>query len=304
MNAIPSTNRGELPDRIYKYRTPERIEDLRSLTMRITQPAVFNDPFEVDPVFETLASREEIEGVLPGDEREIFRQAWEELDAPEKQMWEQMGFSFEDLWFFLRGELSEVGGLKDFAASLSELVAPQIREQFRSKFGNEVGVVSLSEKPDSLLMWSHYTADHRGFVIEFDGTHNFFWQPRTENDELRHLRRVEYTEERPSGTFLELGAEGLFLTKSSHWSYEKEWRILFSVDEADRVLNENDEHPIYLKDLPMDAISAVIIGCRASDAIREEIQELTSVGQKLEHVEVFESDQNPDRFDLDIRPLG
>ena len=30
------------------------------------------------------------------------------------------------------------------------------------------GIISLSESPDNLLMWSHYGDDHKGMVVEFD----------------------------------------------------------------------------------------------------------------------------------------
>ena len=33
---------------------------------------------------------------------------------------------------------------------------------------NVIGVLSLSEKRDNLLMWAHYAAQHTGFVIGFD----------------------------------------------------------------------------------------------------------------------------------------
>ncbi len=35
------------------------------------------------------------------------------------------------------------------------------------------GVLSLTETQDNLLMWSHYSGQHTGMVIEFDESHSF-----------------------------------------------------------------------------------------------------------------------------------
>lgn len=285
---------------LYKYRSPDRISDLRDLTIRITQPSAFNDPFEMDPALTTVASREELDALLPEDDKELMRQGFEQMEGPEAEFFEAAGLSFDDLWPLIQRQIPDA---KEAIAQVAETLAGEMREQWRTQFGHDVGVISLSEEPDVLLMWSHYAEDHTGFVIEFDPSHRFFWQPRSEKDELRHLRQVTYSENRPEGSMLELGADGLLLTKSAHWSYEKEWRILFAVDEADYVLREEAEHPIYLLDLPPDAVTGLILGCRASQTLREEVQRLTSPGEALEHVEVREAQQDSDEFRLQIAPL-
>ena len=51
--------------------------------------------------------------------------------------------------------------------ALSNLL-DNLRERFYA-LHNTVGVLSLSETPNNLLMWAHYAAGHTGFVLALDG---------------------------------------------------------------------------------------------------------------------------------------
>lgn len=299
---MPTTSRSGLPDKLYKYRTPERIGDLNDLTIRITQPSAFNDPFEIDPSLTSIMSEAELDKHFPDGGKELMREVFEEMEHQGKDLFQRRGHTFDDFWTLLQAKSPDLKGL---AAKVLSDLAPLARKKWQNEFGTEIGVVSLSEKHDDLLMWSHYAQNHQGFVIECDPMHSFFWQPRSQSDELCHLRQVAYAEERPRGSMMELGAEGLLLTKSAHWSYESEWRILFPVEDADWVLEgEDDEHPVYLKELPPDAISGVILGCRASDSLWEQVRELTSTGEPLGHATVTEATQSSQEFALEFSVVG
>src|SRR5437667_6790953 len=50
---------------------------------------------------------------------------------------------------------------------------------FTEAMGSQIGILSLSEVPDSTLMWSHYGAQHHGFLIGFDSDHPFFNRRRS-----------------------------------------------------------------------------------------------------------------------------
>lgn len=45
-----------------------------------------------------------------------------------------------------------------------------VRKILLDGLGTNLGNLSLTEKPDNLLMWSHYAQQHMGFVIEFDSS--------------------------------------------------------------------------------------------------------------------------------------
>jgi hypothetical protein len=94
-------------------------------------------------------------------------------------------------------------------------------------------VCSLSGTQYSIIMWSHYADQHRGFCIEYE-TRSL----PPENLFVRMLYPVIYTEKLFDGTKYYLAAirnQNTFnilfpalaaLHKSPEWSYEKEWRLV------------------------------------------------------------------------------
>jgi hypothetical protein len=87
---------------------------------------------------------------------------------------------------------------------------------------NSVGVLSLSEKQDDVLMWSHYSSSHTGICLRFkvSAAKPFF----------ANALPVRYQLERPvldlASDDAHTQSEKALLTKADYWSYEKEWRIL------------------------------------------------------------------------------
>lgn len=110
----------------------------------------------------------------------------------------------------------------------------QIQGEQKTEFKqlmNSLGVFSLSECNDSILMWSHYANNHKGFCIGF------------KTDELpagNTIQKVSYLASANNDIILlHLSAQNLsknemllklyhdfFLTKYFDWSYEKEWRLI------------------------------------------------------------------------------
>lgn len=87
---------------------------------------------------------------------------------------------------------------------------------------NEIGVLCLSSDPLNILMYSHYADKHQGVCLEFTLEQNNIFKPE----------QVRYVEAFPD---LEFGlsdginyelAVALVSTKSTDWSYEKEYRSL------------------------------------------------------------------------------
>ena len=80
-------------------------------------------------------------------------------------------------------------------------------------------------------MWSHYSNDHKGFCIEYNGQEIY-------NSDLIKKRffPVKYISENERQipiSALALDYPGLYsvLCKTNVWSYEKEWRICFGMEE-------------------------------------------------------------------------
>ncbi len=93
-------------------------------------------------------------------------------------------------------------------------------------------VLSLCENATSVLMWSHYSDNHKGFCIEYD---------LSALDGRDHLRRfcypafyrrkltdaTRYLARRDPHDYNNLYGIFVCLLKSDEWAYEREWRIVF-----------------------------------------------------------------------------
>ena len=49
---------------------------------------------------------------------------------------------------------------------------------YKRELNKRIGILCLSKKHDSILMWSNYTENHKGFVLGFNSNHDFFKKTR------------------------------------------------------------------------------------------------------------------------------
>jgi hypothetical protein len=149
----------------YKYLPPERIDILQNRLIRFTQPNALNDPFEAKPHFYAFATKEGFSSAFA----DTIRQApliWEHCRLVTQTNLGQRAFT------------DKVERDPDYADWLYKNVGlpdllPKERKRVERWF-NIVGILSLSETADNLLMWAHYAEEHTGFVLMFDGSHKFF----------------------------------------------------------------------------------------------------------------------------------
>ena len=149
-----------------------------------------------------------------------------------------------------------------------------ISKQLHNYIGTIFGVSSFAERPDNILMWSHYANKHTGICVEYDFSH------LDKEDITAFLLPVIYTKKRPLLPIKKLtnlfGKEddnvsisnGLYimrylleaiLSKSLDWKYEEEWRMI-----GMKGLTAN-----HLLELPI--ITKIIIGVNTSDKNKEAI---------------------------------
>lgn len=108
------------------------------------------------------------------------------------------------------------------------------------------GIISLTEDPYNLLMWSHYAAEHKGLIVAIscnDSTFEYHDQ-FTENCGISKTEptRVTYSNVRPGIEMPDTAIYEYFehnfhshfaMTKGNDWIYEKEYRYLLRLSEAD-----------------------------------------------------------------------
>ncbi|MDP2401011.1 MAG: DUF2971 domain-containing protein, partial [Actinomycetota bacterium] len=164
-------------------------------------------------------------------------------------------------------------------------ITPFIQNLLRVNLDKHIGALSLSETDDSVLMWSHYSSGHTGFVLGFDARHSYFNARLAEVDEFRHLRRVEYRNERPNAALSTLSGVEMFLVKNTDWAREKEWRIMRPLADAESVITiDTQPFPVCLFRYPSDAIREIIFGAKMTPSMRRVLFEVLEAQPALRHV--------------------
>jgi hypothetical protein len=272
---------------------------LENKLIRFTQPLYLNDPFEMQPSYASLVETPEFE--------EQFS------EAAVKDMFEnELQKVYENLPTDTQ-KLLPIDFLKDFfqptlpktvedVKPIGNFVMDIVSKGLNKGFAEHIGVLSLTEKRDNRLMWAHYAQNHKGFVIGFDSEDDYFHQQRSEFDEFYHLRKVQYSENRPEIQLMsaEDGTE-IFLTKSKEWEYEQEWRMLKPVSNATETITTEDEI-ISLFSFPAKCVAEIIIGCRMLASDRKELLEYLASNKEFSHVKKYNAVMGEKKFVLDIVP--
>lgn len=119
---------------------------------------------------------------------------------------------------------------------------------------NEKGVLSLSAKNDNILMWSHYTHNHRGICFGFE----FSGEPF---NKIKRVRYQSHYDDIPAWlhTDNEIVNRILF-SKALDWQYEEEYRIIKDYAGSQK--------------LPKNSIKEIIFGSKMEKNDRNEIIEI------------------------------
>lgn len=289
-------------DTLYKYFGPDRSDVLTSRLLRYSPLGVFNDPFEGLPEVTGLDTEEKLlekyHELLPSlVEKEIDEKfpgvtSW--LDKAPKEL--QHRFSKIELVNKVLEQMGENG-----PNLVREINNESDRHwaDIRSGLDKKIGALCLSEVNDSLLMWAHYGSSHEGFVLGFDVRHSHFHRQRNPDDFFYHPLRVLYREARPREMLTNLNEAALFLTKSYHWSYEREWRIFCELSKADKTIG-GSPHPVHLFGFPSDAVTELIFGARASDSMKESMTAAIRNDSELQHIVIKQAEPDKSHFLLRI----
>jgi Protein of unknown function (DUF2971) len=275
---------------LYKYLHPDRLSVLRERKIRFTQPGDFNDPFEFRPRIESLMrdqqTREHVAANFDQLVDEELAQNGALLQSMPKETWKQLLLA-----------------QKPLLPALFSLLMPETlnRTSFSidKVLNQSVGILCLSEMRDSLLMWGHYADNHRGLVIGFDSDHPFFYKKRNENDEFGYLRKVDYRRQRPSVVLSDTTSAIWFESKSEHWTYEQEWRIVRVLTEATQRI-EREPFPICLFEFPCDSVKEIILGMRSSVSI---IQETMLLARNFPGAKILKAQEHSTEYAVIMEPV-
>ena len=279
----------------YKYVSAERIDILHNRLIRFTQPNAMNDPFEAKPHFYGLGKK----GLASAYADMIIRApycVWED--------YKRVTGTGLDRWAFANRLKKDPDYAERLYKDLGHRdILPDLRERF-NKLHNTAGILSLSETPDNLLMWAHYAEGHTGFVLVLDGSHDFF---KGNNTLLGFAKPepVEYRSERPrmkiEETSEEAAMQEIFFVKGLNWKYEKEWRYLKALNNADKRLG--DVSDVNLFRLPPICIRGVILGCNSTEELQNGINELQRYDSEFEHLLIQQAHGSQTHYRLDATEI-
>ncbi len=232
---------------LFKYRdfSARSLTALSANKMFFANPSLFNDPFDCSFVPEYKATT--LQQFLVNFETPI--KYLHQCSASEAQEYIKRCFCQDRNKF-----------IKD------------MREAFKNTVLRGYGVYSLSAIDNDILMWAHYADSHKGFCLEFN---------RTEDNFLQNARKVNYpkNDEYPALTWPKNPNEGLQVaetivrTKSRHWKYEQEWRMLEERPDSQEAAGGYIGHEV---DYPNDMLAGIIFGERMSSEHRNVIKQLTT----------------------------
>ena len=259
---------------IYKYVSSERIftclPEVGDGTLRATQPAALNDPFEcaVRPAF---VEQSEEEGNISLSE--ILTELHPATPVNKAEV----------------------------AQARMEYGSLFLRELLSRQLSKRIGIVSFAKRPQQLLMWSHYTLNGSGFVIGYDVTHLIRLAKRRGG-----LRPVKYGAELPPIRDYAVMDEGnlnaILSYKNSQWQYEQEWRLI--VDLRDTIGTGRTDglgQPINLIRIPNEAVCRVYYTERTpNEAVNKVMERLSDTNNRFNTREPAKLVQSTEKYKYEV----
>jgi hypothetical protein len=269
------------------YKAEHALRVLSDLEIRTSIPNTLNDPFELSPNMD--ASQ--------------FTQRWcESLLRCDNMI--QKSYQSEGRHRGFTGKKAfKRWYLKDLSHRASELLpvlpgnVERVRKEFADDFSKRYRLVCASRIADSILMWSHYAANHTGVVIQFDTNE----LPFSEMPDWCMLP-VIYSPQKPVYSHFTKSPEfrkamfAVAASKAAAWSYEQETRIVLP---ASREILRKAR---FLRVTP-GSITALILGCRLSAATRMSIRSALSLSH-FQHVHLMQADLHRAEYALTLRLLN
>lgn len=128
------------------------------------------------------------------------------------------------------------------------------------------GFISFSESWAVPTMWGHYADNHKGVCLGFD-------LPIRREDGVSYVDKIEYVDnlypiDARIVTDSEYNAKMVKIartTKSSHWSYENEWRYWFSLTKSEKRRKCEKPDELFFVDFgPNLVLREVIFGAKSA----------------------------------------
>lgn len=273
VNEAISLKYGYIPTKLFKYRefNEYSLDNLKNNTLWCASANGFNDPYDTSIHFEyskEILDRQLIHSIEEQAKDGQFKFLTDSEINELKQSAEPTRYLAHIAHKKTEGRLSEEQ-LFQFLNSSTEKNTEQMVAEFNRVLKAGYKVCSLSEREDSMLMWSHYAKEHSGFAMEYD-----FCELPNENILTRMLWPVIYDDKLfDVSEFFEHGLDGglssnmlgviASIHKALDWAYEQEWRLIMLSSPNEASFNQ-----------PSPKVKAIYIGALAESDSEKELIEI------------------------------
>lgn len=279
------------PDLVYKYRAFSNLslEMLVEDTLFFADPSTFNDPLDAKPKLEADLTAPALEAVL---ETLMVKRVEAELSAAAKIIHYQGPKTLNHI--SRRSQLAFVNRLADIRYNatdpdnemsdpLSYSLERHIETEVLRRY--EKGIVSLAERPNCPLMWSHYGDQHRGFCVGYaTGDVTSLHKVKYGGSPVLKASLVQAMLNGGDRAQTQVDA-AVLLRKAKDWAYEREWRLI----------GQRGSHYSPLE------MTEVVFGLRCPTAVQFTI--VRALAGRSQVVAFFEILPRPGTFELIKSPL-
>ena len=265
----------DYPEIIYKYRSWTNSNHKKILTdcqLYLASPKDFNDPFDCRIVSNFYLL----------DNEEKIRDFAEDISKKHEVAVIKMGGDPQK-------EKNRM--INDLMTNLESFQSHSDKTTFEMQ-DDHFGVLSMSERFDSILMWSHYADLHKGFCVGFNEKRmresNLFGK----GGPINYAQMFPQIDPREQNS-IEKSFKQTH-TKAEDWAYEKEYRLtklFFPIkpETSDRIVS-----------FPKEFIKEIILGLNMPLIHRKEIIEIATHYK----IKVYEMAQLPFQFKLIKKPVA
>ncbi|MED4797332.1 DUF2971 domain-containing protein, partial [Priestia megaterium] len=284
-----------IPLSLYKYRSVSKysLENLEESSLWINSADQMNDPYDSSLTinhqsYTDYMIKRFIITYLKDVEFQTDVSKYEEIESK----------SFNEIYNYLSHDNNgkELAELIPILQKRAQKFArdSKLTESMMERYQKAIFISCFSERNDSMLMWSHYTNNHKGFCLEYnfkrheiDPFLSEILYPVLYSEEMldttKHLIQL-YQNRENHNVYSFIHST---IVKSIEWSYEKEWRLATIFTDRNHGFN-----------MPFFQPEAIYLGAKISNDDKQKLLDIAT----LKNIDVYQMKLKDDEFKLIPQP--
>lgn len=224
------------------------------------------------------------------------------LDESEKDDLKFLTLKRDEMWIAHKDSLNDPYEYKGMLIDKEKFIKAgypiEIIEKYQTIFDfNDYGVTCLSSNSiDYLPMWAYYTNNHKGFCVEYevikkDCIHEVLYEKeriKVASLIIEYIDAIISGQKKKADLFIKIFLQNFFI-KAKSWEHEKEYRIVYSIDENSDGIN------VPVNKLGMRT-SRIVAGINCSEDNKKKLNEIS---KSLGLGNVYISKIHPEEYKMD-----